>query len=243
MDIGAVTNARFEAFVDDTGYQTDAERIGDSLVFQGFLPRHTPPSRAVADAPWWRMIEGASWRTIFGPGSEDALDSDHPVVHVSWNDAKAFAAWAGGRLPTEAEWEHAARGGWGDEPFPWGKRAPNDEDFQPCNIWQGPFPQKNLALDGYKGTAPVRSFEPNGYGLYNMVGNVWEVTSEPFKVRSQKKSVLAAHAGKKGFKLSKGGSYLCHASYCFRYRIAARNSASPDTGTSHQGFRLVYDAT
>lgn len=242
MDATAVTNARFRAFTEETGYRTDAERLGDSLVFQGLLPKDTPPSRAVADAPWWRMIEGANWENPFGPDSAEAQEADHPVIHVSWNDAKAFAAWAGGRLPTEAEWEHAARGGLDDVPFPWGTAEPNDDDFQPCNIWQGQFPQNNLTLDGHFGAAPARSFEPNGYGLYNMIGNVWEMTSEPFKVRSQKKAIIAAHAGKKGFKLTKGGSFLCHANYCYRYRIAARNSASPDTGTSHQGFRIIYDA-
>lgn len=243
MDATAVTNARFQTFVAETGYVTDAERLGDSLVFQGLLPKGTEPSRAVAEAPWWRAIPGANWREIVGPGSADRAVADHPVVHVSWNDANAFATWAGGRLPSEAEWEHAARGGLGDVPFPWGDREPDDMDFQPCNIWQGRFPHRDLGLDGYVGTAPARSFAPNGYGLYNMAGNVWELTSEVFKVRSLKKEVIAANAGRKGFKLSKGGSFLCHRSYCFRYRIAARNSASQDTSTSHLGFRLVYEST
>ncbi len=242
MDTTTVTNARFQAFVADTGYMTDAERLGDSLVFQGLLPKGSPPSRAIAETPWWRVIEGANWRNPFGPGSADRLEMDHPVTHVSWNDATAFAHWAGGRLPTEAEWEHAARGGLGDAPFPWGDAEPDDTDFHPCNIWQGPFPQHNTARDGYLGTAPAQSFDPNGYGLFNMIGNVWEMTSEIFKVRSLKKAVAAAHAGKKGYRLSKGGSFLCHRSYCYRYRIAARNSTSPDTSTSHIGFRLVYHA-
>lgn len=241
MDTTSVTNERFQAFVAETGYITDAERLGDSLVFQGLLPEGTPPSRAVVDAPWWRMIPGASWRDIYGQGGTEPLKPDHPVVHVSWNDATAFASWAGGRLPTEIEWEHAARGGLEDAPFPWGHKEPNDQDYYPCNIWQGQFPHKNVGLDGYLGTAPARSFAPNGYGLYNMVGNVWELTSEVFKVKSLKKSVIAAHAGKKGFKLNKGGSFLCHRSYCYRYRIAARNSTSADTSTLHMGFRLIYE--
>jgi len=241
MDATTVTNARFEAFVADTGYVTEAERIGDSFVFMHFLPDDAPPSQAVADAPWWRVIRGAHWRCIHGPGAQDAWRPDHPAVHMTWNDARAFADWAGGRLPTEVEWEHAARGGLGDVPFPWGETAPNDVDHFPCNIWQGSFPHRDLGLDGYIGTAPARSYAPNGYGLYNMVGNVWEWTSQPFKVRSLRKSARTAHGGKTGFKLNKGGSFLCHVSYCFRYRIAARSGSSPDSSTSHQGFRLVYD--
>ena len=177
----------------------------------------------------------------FGPGSNISKLSNHPVVHVSWNDAKAFAKWAGGRLPTEQEWEHAARGGLGDVKFPWGDQEPNDTDFFPCNIWQGEFPKNNLFRDGYLGSAPVSAFAPNGYGLYNMIGNVWEYTSQPFKVRSLKKTVKRAHAEKHGYKLLKGGSFLCHASYCYRYRIAARMGNSANSSTSHQGFRLVYD--
>jgi formylglycine-generating enzyme required for sulfatase activity len=240
MDVTTVTNARFARFVADTGHRTDAERLGDTLVFQGLLPTGHPPTRAVAEAPWWRLVPGATWRMPTGPLGA-AAEPDHPVVHVSWNDAQAFASWAGGRLPTEAEWEHAARGGLGDVPFPWGEAQPNDTDFHPCNIWQGSFPRQDLGLDGYRGTAPARSFAPNGFGLFNMVGNVWEMTGDPFKVRSLKKSVTVQHAGRKGFKLSKGGSFLCHRSYCYRYRIAARNSTSANSSTSHIGFRLAYD--
>ncbi|MEO0401014.1 MAG: formylglycine-generating enzyme family protein [Pseudomonadota bacterium] len=240
MDVTTVTNARFAAFVEATGYVTEAERIGDSFVFLNFLPEDAPPSQAVAGAPWWRVIKGASWRDVHGPGSA-GWHPDHPAVHITWNDARAFAKWAGGRLPTEAEWEHAARGGLGDVPFPWGEQTPNDLDHFPCNIWQGQFPHTDLGLDGYAGTAPAQSFAPNGYGLFNMVGNVWEWTAQPFKVKSLKRSVQAAHAGKVGFKLNKGGSFLCHVSYCFRYRIAARSGTSADSSTAHQGFRLVYD--
>lgn len=241
IDVCAVTNKRFQKFVDATGYKTEAERIGSSFVFVKLLPLDAPPSYAVAAAPWWRIIEGASWREPLGPSSTDVCIPDHPVVHVSWNDAQAFAKWARGRLPTEVEWEHAARGGLVDVRFPWGDQEPNDFDFFPCNIWQGQFPNQNLGLDGYMGTAPAKSFEPNGYGLYNMVGNTWEYSAQPFKVKSLKKSVQNAHSDKVGFKLSKGGSFLCHASYCYRYRIAARLGNSPDSSTSHQGFRLVYD--
>lgn len=242
IDACAVTNARFQKFVEATGYVTEAERLGDSFVFGNLLPSDSPSGPALPDAPWWRMVQGASWRLVHGPGSENAWKLDHPVVQVTWNDASAFAAWAGGRLPTEAEWEHAARGGLGDVQFPWGDREPDDEAYFPCNIWQGKFPDADLALDGYAGTAPARSYEPNGYGLYCMVGNVWEWTSQPFIVRSRSKAAAVAHRGKTGYKLSKGGSFLCHASYCHRYRIAARTGSSPDSSTSHQGFRLVYDS-
>ncbi len=242
MDAEAVTNKRFAAFVEDTGYVTEAERFGNSFVFHTHLPQDFPPTQGVAGAEWWRMVDGACWRRPNGPGSEDECKDDHPAVQISWNDARAFADWAGGRLPTEAEWEHAARGGLGDVRFPWGDQEPNDEDYMPCNIWQGRFPHVNTGLDGYKSTAPARSFEPNGYGLFNMVGNVWEWTSEPFKIRTLRKASRQVHAGKGGYKLQKGGSFLCHISYCYRYRIAARHGNSPDTATGHQGLRLVYDA-
>ena len=241
MDSATVTNARFKVFVDATSYKTEAEQIGDSFVFAGSLSRNAAPSQSVVAAPWWRIISGTSWKAIHGPGSEMAWRPGHPVVHISWNDAMAFAKWAKGRLPTESEWEHAARGGLGDVLFPWGGHEPNDTDSFPCNIWQGQFPETDLGRDGYAGTAPSLSFEPNGYGLYNMVGNVWEWTSQSFKVKSLKKSVAAAHAGKEGFKLTKGGSFLCHVSYCYRYRIAARSGISPDSSAAHQGFRVVYD--
>ena len=166
---------------------------------------------------------------------------DHPVVHVSWRDATAYARWIGGRLPSETEWEHAARGGLGDVPFPWGEAEPNDTDHFPCNIWQGQFPKTNTGADGHLDTAPAQSFAPNGYGLFNMVGNVWEWTAEPFRIRSQKKAARQRQAQMKGYKLTKGGSFLCHQSYCYRYRIAARTGNSPDSTTTHTGFRVVWD--
>jgi formylglycine-generating enzyme required for sulfatase activity len=242
--IGAttVTNAEFKVFIEDTGYITEAERFGWSFVFWAQVPEAVGPTRAVAEAQWWRRVDGANWRDINGPGTgSGAWHPDHPVVHVSWNDARAYAAWAGGRLPTEAEWEHAARGGLGDVRFPWGDKEPDDTDFLPCNVWQGTFPRENTIADGYATTAPAKSFEPNGYGLYNMVGNVWEWTSEPFKIPSLKKRVRERLAKMKGYKLTKGGSFLCHRSYCYRYRIAARSGTSPDSTTTHQGFRVVWD--
>jgi len=242
MDAAQVTNSRFRRFVEATGYVTDAERLGNSFVFYAFLPEGVE-TRGVAHTPWWREVKGACWHSPAGAGSNTEGLDDHPVVHVTWNDAKAFAKWAGGRLPSEAEWEHAARGGLGDVRFPWGDRAPDDDAFFPCNIWQGHFPDHNLEKDGYSATAPAKSFEPNGYGLYNMVGNAWEYTADPFRLRSLKKAARRVDRGRQGYKISKGGSFLCHASYCYRYRIAARTGTSPDSSTSHQSFRLVYAAS
>jgi len=235
-----VTNAMFAAFINETGYRTEAERLGWSYVFLDQLPEQFEATQAVLNTQWWRKVKGACWNLIAGPTAEYDLIDDHPVVHVSWNDARAFAQWAGGRLPTEAEWEHAARGGLGDVPFSWGEKQPNDIDFQPCNIWQGQFPGSNTCTDGYAATAPAESFEPNGYGLYNMCGNVWEWTSGRLKItgRSKQSKQHAKHF--KGTKLLKGGSFLCHTSYCFRYRIAARTGNTPDSTTTHQGFRLVF---
>lgn len=236
-----VTNAMFQKFVEETGHVTEAEDWGWSFVFYQNVSKSVMETQGVVSTEWWRRVDGAYWRLVNGPDSEDAFYPDHPVVHVSWKDARAYAAWAGGRLPTEAEWEHAARGGLGDVRFPWGDQEPNDTDFQPCNIWQGSFPNTNTCKDGFGATAPARSFEPNGYGLFNMAGNVWEWTSEPFKIRSLKKTARSHASNTKGYKLTKGGSFLCHISYCYRYRIAARTGNSPESSTSHMGFRIVFD--
>ena len=237
-----VTNTMFAAFVADTGYVTEAERFGWSFVFIDHVAETAAPTRGVVGVEWWRRVDGADWRNVTGPDSADPELADHPVTHVSWRDARAFATWAGGRLPSEAEWEHAARGGLGDVPFPWGHAAPDDTGFFPCNIWQGSFPNRNTGADGYISTAPAQSFQPNGYGLFNMCGNVWEWTAEPMKLRSLSKKTKDRMRSLKGAKLLKGGSFLCHRSYCFRYRIAARTFTTPDTTTPHQGFRLVFDA-
>ncbi len=240
MGATVVTNAEFADFVAATGYVTEAERFGWSFVFWAQVPECYGATEGVVGVEWWRRVEGAIWSAPNGPGTEDACHPDHPVVHVSWNDARAYCNWVGGRLPTEAEWEHAARGGLGDVPFPWGDAAPNDNDFTPCNIWQGRFPEVNTARDGYATTAPAQSFQPNGHGLYNMVGNVWEWTSDAYRIRSLKKTVKKRLSEMKGYKLSKGGSFLCHRSYCYRYRIAARSGTSPDSATTHHGFRVVW---
>ena len=244
IDVAAVTNERFAAFVAATGYRSEAESFGWSFVFHHFVDR-PQDHESVAGTPWWKVIHGAYWAAPEGPGSNWEDRPDHPVVHISWNDAKAFAQWAGGRLPTEEEWEYAARGGLERKRYPWGDRDPDDGDYQPCNIWQGEFPRINTAADGYRGTAPARSFEPNGYGLYNMVGNVWEWTDDVFRIRSMRKGAKLKMQELKDqpSKVIKGGSYLCHKSYCFRYRVAARSHNTPDSSTGHMGFRLVYEAT
>jgi len=238
-----VTNAEFAEFVQDTGHVTEADRFGWSFVFWSEVPEHVGATQAVQGIEWWRRVEGANWQNVNGPNTQaEAYHPDHPVVHVSWNDAKAYAAWAGGRLPSEAEWEHAARGGLGEVKFPWGDQEPDDISSFPCNIWQGKFPDLNSNPDGFGTTAPARSFEPNGIGLFNMAGNVWEWTNDAYTIKSLKKGVKARLADMKGYRLSKGGSFLCHKSYCYRYRIAARSGSSPDSTTTHQGFRVVWPA-
>ncbi len=242
LDAHAVTNRRFAAFVAATGYRTDAERFGWSYVFHAFVPPGlgdlSPPG-----TPWWRRVDGAFWAAPEGPGSEVAGRPDHPVVHVSWSDAAAFAAWAGGRLPTEAEWEHAAKGGDDAARYPWGSDEPGDGNAGHCNIWQGDFPRHNTIADGFLGTAPVDTFRPNAFGLFNMCGNVWEWCADPFRVRSLSGAAKARNqaAAAERERVMKGGSYLCHRSYCYRYRIAARSGRSPDTSAGHTGFRVAYD--
>ncbi|BCH27305.1 formylglycine-generating enzyme family protein [Mesorhizobium sp. L-8-3] len=244
VDAAPVTNARFAAFVAETGYRTEAERLGWGPVFRGLLadPSAHPPS--ASSTPWWVYCEGAWWAEPEGPGSHVRDRADHPVTHMSWADAGAFAQWAGGRLPTEAEWEHAARGGLaGDPRFPWGDREPDDADFLPCNIWQGRFPGDNACADGWLGTSPVGAFAPNQAGLHDMVGNVWEWTSEPFMIRSASRAARLRNrqAAEASQKTMKGGSFLCHISYCYRYRIAARSGTSADSGSSNTGLRVFYD--
>lgn len=243
IDPYAVTNGWFAAFVAATGHRTEAERLGSSFVFAPNFPPGASPAQAVADAPWWRDVQGADWAHPEGPPSSLIDRADHPVVHVSYNDARAFAAWAGGRLPTEAEWEHAARGGLPDPRFPWGDQEPDDDVFLPCNIWQGRFPDDNTNRDGFPATAPVGRFPANAYGLHEMCGNVWEWCATPFRIRSVGPRARArnAHAAQSHEFVSKGGSYLCHRSYCYRYRIAARSGSSADTSTGNTGFRIVFD--
>ncbi|MET0513523.1 MAG: formylglycine-generating enzyme family protein [Thermoleophilaceae bacterium] len=238
----AVSTFEFARFVDATGYVTEAERFGWSFVFAGLLPDDFPPTRGVQAAPWWRQVEGADWRRPEGPGSGLDDRGDHPVVHVSWNDAEAYCEWAGARLPTEAEWEYAARGGLEAKAFPWGDELePGGEHWM--NVWQGTFPRQNTLEDGFLGTCPTDAFPPNGYGLYNMTGNVWEWCSDwfsrDFHTRDKRTNPQGPRRGER--RSTRGGSHLCHASYCRRYRVAARNSLEPDSTTGNTGFRCVWD--
>ncbi|MBD0286936.1 MAG: formylglycine-generating enzyme family protein [Flavisolibacter sp.] len=272
MDITEVTNAQFRQFVEATGYITTAEKAPDWEELKKQLPPgtpkpdesalvaaslvFTPPAQAVPlnnAAQWWSWTKGADWRHPEGPNSTIEGKDNYPVVHISWDDANAYAKWAGKRLPTEAEWEYAARGGLINKPFTWGSESVESGKAK-ANIWQGHFPDNNTGKDGFKGLAPVKSFAPNGYGLYDMAGNVWEWCSDWYEPNyyQQLKDRLAVNP--KGPSSSydpdeptvpkrvvRGGSFLCHASYCSSYRVSARMKSSPDTGLEHTGFRCVAD--
>lgn len=234
----AVTNTDFATFVEATGFRTTAEADGEAFVFAGLLPDEFPPTRGVAAAPWWRLVEGADWRHPEGPQSSIEDRPDHPVVCVSWNDAAAWCEWAGARLPTEAEWERAARGGLDQARYPWG------DEFSPdatpmANIWEGTFPTENSLDDGYYGTAPATTYPPNGFGLHNTVGNVWEWCADWFDTRFHQTEPRLSPTGPPDgtHRVMRGGSYLCHDSYCFRYRVAARSANTPDAATGNLGFR------
>jgi sulfatase modifying factor 1 len=255
MDRHAVTNREFERFVRKTGYVTVAERTPDAAAYPGAKPEMLIPASTVFRKPphrvdlsnhfnWWTYVPGADWRHPQGPGSSIKKRPDHPVVHVVWEDVEAYTQWAGRQLPTESEWEFAARGGLDGATYAWG------EEFMPANrwmanTWQGEFPIENLKLDGFEGTAPVGSFPPNGYGLLDMIGNVWEWTTDWYDGEAEVAHACCTVESPQACiprKVMKGGSHLCASNYCQRFRPAARMPQPIDTSTSHLGFRTILSA-
>jgi formylglycine-generating enzyme required for sulfatase activity len=252
IDIFAVTNAQFRRFVEETGHITLAERPADPTMYPGAKPDLLAPSSVVFRKPagpvslhdpyqWWQYVAGADWRHPRGLDSSlDGFD-DHPVVHVAFEDAEAYARWAGKALPTEAEWEYAARGGLEGAEFCWGDELTPDGRSM-ANTWQGTFPHENLIEDGFEWTAPVGSFPPNGYGLFEMAGNVWEWTTDIYEEHRHGQKPCCGHVKHGGSiprRVMKGGSYLCAPNYCRRYRPAARMGQPIDTSTCHLGFRCI----
>lgn len=272
MDAHEVTNAQFSAFVEATGYVTTAEQKPDWEEMKKQLPPgtpkppddvlvaaslvFTPTSQAVPlhdVSQWWSWVPKANWRQPEGPGSSIEGREKHPVVHISWYDAMAYAKWAGKRLPTEAEWEFAARAGQQGHIYPWGDEH-IDEHRVKANSWQGQFPNYNSERDGFTGAAPVKSFTPNAYGLYDMAGNVWEWCADWYHydyykmVADKSENPLGPKSSYDPMepsvpkRVQRGGSFLCNDVYCSGYRAASRMKSSPDTGMSHVGFRCVSDA-
>jgi len=244
LDVQEVSNNDFAKFVESKKYITEAETFGNSFVADFYLSDAVKAgiSQAVADAPWWLPVSGANWRHPEGEGSDIIARGDHPVVHVSWNDAVKYCKWAGKRLPTEAEWEMACRNGKQNRLFPWGNKwKPKDQFF--ANIWTGEFPVLDDGTDGFAGTGPADMFPQTDSGLKNMIGNVWEWTEDWWTTRhsSERSEDPVGPAGGTD-KVKKGGSFMCHKEYCYRYRCAARSQNTPDSSAHNLGFRCATDA-
>ncbi len=245
LDTYPVTNERYLEFTRATGHVTESERFGWSFVFHTHIPKEAftdVVEDTVLGIEWWCKVPGANWRRPEGPDSSIDSKMNHPVTHVAWTDAAAYCRWAGKRLPTEAEWEFAARGGLERKTYPWGDElTPGGRHL--CNIWQGEFPLRDAAEDGFAGTAPVDAFPPNGFGFHTITGNAWEWCADWFHpawhILASKKNPLGPVSGTN--RVMKGGSYLCHKSYCNRYRVGARTSNTPDSATTNIGFRCARD--
>ena len=249
MDQTTVTNRQFADFIKATGYVTEAEEFGWSFVFHNQLvgKLRANASDSVQQTQWWLKVDGAYWAKPEGPGSKLGKRMQHPVVHVSWRDAMAYATWAGKRLPTEAEFEYACRGGHNGRMFPWGNELEEGGQHH-CNVFQGTFPQRDTAADGFAGPCPVTAFPPNDYGFYGLIGNVWEwcldwwTTDPAYRVPcADPFGPPSCSAKGSQEKVIKGGSFLCHDSYCNRYRNAARTKNEPNSSTVNMGFRCVRD--
>lgn len=242
IDRHETTNLEFLQFVRDLEYITEAERFGNSFVMYNLISAELNEqiNQSVASAPWWLKVDGANWYQPEGPDSNVSLRWHHPVTHVSWTDAATYCEWRQTRLPSEAEWEKAARGGLADRLFPWGnKEMPSGQHY--TNIWQGVFPDDNTAEDGHVSTAPVGQFPSNKFGLYDMAGNVWEWVQDDWYIPGKEQVTRGATEGVGPDKVMKGGSFACHRDYCYRYRCASRTKNTADSSAVHIGFRCARD--